>query len=102
MSLQLEEFQARGAVGAGLHLVEKDECVVSHKLCLRIDETDLLQDVVGFESRAKNGFVLRLGHEVDFDEVAVCFGEVFYRKGLSHLPRSFDDKWQPLRVLFPL
>ena len=85
-----------------MHLVEKNERIVRYKLCLWVDETDLFQDVVGFETRVKNGFVLWLRHEVDFDEIVVIFGELFYRKSLSHLPRPFHDERQSLGILLPL
>ena len=75
---------------------------MGYKLGSWVDKTDLFQDVVGFKACVKDGPVLRLRHEIDFDEVTVTIGKLFYRKSLPHLSRTFDDERQPLWILLPL
>lgn len=75
---------------------------MGYKLSVGVDKTDLFQDVISFETCVKDGPVLWLRHEIDFNEVAVTIGKLFYRKSLSHLPRTFDDERQPLWILLPL
>ena len=101
-SIELKELQSGGAIGTGLEFIEEKERVVGNELKTGIEQRDVFENRIYFETIVEDVTIFDLLHKVDFDYVLIVLGsKVLYGTCFSNLSRSFNDEWLSLGVIFP-
>ena len=70
-SVQLEELQGSGAIGARLQFIEEKEGIARHKLKLGVEQGDVFQDGIHLEPVVENVPIFLLLHKIDFNDMLI-------------------------------